>query len=400
MKSFKTPTLVVHGELDYRVPLEQGLGMFTALQAPRRAQPPRDLPRREPLGAEAGELAPLVRRGAGLARPLVPAVRGHGPGAATLALGLGLMAGAGCSRRSLPGVVVEEIANPTAPGSGEASLSALPDGRAILSWIEPAGEGNAVRLAVRERDAWSEPRTIARSANFFVNWADFPTVAALGDGTLFAHWLEKNTAGKYSYVVKLARSRDLGRSWSEPLVPHADTSAVEHGFVSMADDGAGRMALVWLDGRDPGGTALLATRAPGEGPVATEERVDGRVCDCCQTALIRTSRGLLAAFRDRSEGEVRDIAISRFEGGAWSPAQVVARDGWRIDGCPVNGPALAVGRTGWPSPGSRRSRRPGCSWPSPRTVGANGARPRPFTRDGQWGGSTWRSSRAPGATRW
>jgi dipeptidyl aminopeptidase/acylaminoacyl peptidase len=31
-KSFKTPTLVIHGELDYRVPLEQGLGMYTALQ--------------------------------------------------------------------------------------------------------------------------------------------------------------------------------------------------------------------------------------------------------------------------------------------------------------------------------------------------------------------------------
>jgi dipeptidyl aminopeptidase/acylaminoacyl peptidase len=29
---FKTPTLVIHGEKDYRVPLEQGLGMFTALQ--------------------------------------------------------------------------------------------------------------------------------------------------------------------------------------------------------------------------------------------------------------------------------------------------------------------------------------------------------------------------------
>jgi dipeptidyl aminopeptidase/acylaminoacyl peptidase len=32
VSNFKTPTLVVHGELDYRVPLEQGLGMFTALQ--------------------------------------------------------------------------------------------------------------------------------------------------------------------------------------------------------------------------------------------------------------------------------------------------------------------------------------------------------------------------------
>jgi dipeptidyl aminopeptidase/acylaminoacyl peptidase len=39
VQNFKTPTLVVHGELDYRVPLEQGLGMFTALQ--RRGIPSR-----------------------------------------------------------------------------------------------------------------------------------------------------------------------------------------------------------------------------------------------------------------------------------------------------------------------------------------------------------------------
>ena len=31
-QAFKTPTLVVQGELDYRVPGEQGLQMFTALQ--------------------------------------------------------------------------------------------------------------------------------------------------------------------------------------------------------------------------------------------------------------------------------------------------------------------------------------------------------------------------------
>ena len=32
VKAFKTPTLVIHGEKDYRVPLEQGLAMFTALR--------------------------------------------------------------------------------------------------------------------------------------------------------------------------------------------------------------------------------------------------------------------------------------------------------------------------------------------------------------------------------
>ncbi len=32
VQNFKTPTLVVQGELDFRVPVEQGMGMFTALQ--------------------------------------------------------------------------------------------------------------------------------------------------------------------------------------------------------------------------------------------------------------------------------------------------------------------------------------------------------------------------------
>ena len=32
VKEFKTPTLVIHGELDYRVPYKQGLQLFTALQ--------------------------------------------------------------------------------------------------------------------------------------------------------------------------------------------------------------------------------------------------------------------------------------------------------------------------------------------------------------------------------
>jgi dipeptidyl aminopeptidase/acylaminoacyl peptidase len=31
-KEFRTPTLVIHGELDYRVPYGQGLQLFTALQ--------------------------------------------------------------------------------------------------------------------------------------------------------------------------------------------------------------------------------------------------------------------------------------------------------------------------------------------------------------------------------
>jgi dipeptidyl aminopeptidase/acylaminoacyl peptidase len=37
VKNFMTPTLVVHSELDYRVPVSQGFELFTALQ--RRGVP-------------------------------------------------------------------------------------------------------------------------------------------------------------------------------------------------------------------------------------------------------------------------------------------------------------------------------------------------------------------------
>jgi dipeptidyl aminopeptidase/acylaminoacyl peptidase len=32
VKNFKTPQFVTHGELDFRVPIGEGLAMFTALQ--------------------------------------------------------------------------------------------------------------------------------------------------------------------------------------------------------------------------------------------------------------------------------------------------------------------------------------------------------------------------------
>ena len=73
--NFKTPTLVIHGALDFRVPDAQGLGMFTCAPAPGRPQPLRLLPRRGPLDRQAPEPGRLVARGAGVAGA-VPEVSG------------------------------------------------------------------------------------------------------------------------------------------------------------------------------------------------------------------------------------------------------------------------------------------------------------------------------------
>ena len=50
----------------------------------------------------------------------------------------------------------------------------------------------------------------------------------------------------------------------------------------------------------------------------------------------------LLVYRDRSEEEIRDIYIIRLVDGQWSTPAAVHHDGWKIEGCPVNGPAVAA----------------------------------------------------------
>lgn len=267
---------------------------------------------------------------------------------------------AGCAReRGETRLSVRQMDAPAAPGSGEPNLAVAPDGQVLLSWIEPAGEGShRLRYAARPRGgAWSEPRTVAEGAGWFVNWADFPALAALPDGTLFAHWLAKSGSGTYAYDVRVTASRDGGQTWSTPVVPHRDGTQTEHGFVSMVPWSAQAMGLVWLDGRKTAGAthaghgalqaemSLIHSTLDGEGRLGPETVLDGRVCDCCQTDAARAEEATVVVYRDRSEKEVRDMSVVRFAGGRWSEPRLLARDGWEINGCPVNGPAIAAAGT-------------------------------------------------------
>lgn len=242
-----------------------------------------------------------------------------------------------------------ELETPSRPDSGEPDLTVAPDGSVLLSWIEPAGEGGvALRYSRREPGGeWSTPRTVATGDDWFVNWADFPSLATLPDGTLLAHWLRKSGPGTFAYDVQLAVSRDAGATWSEPLVPHRDGTESEHGFVSMAPEAGDRMGVAWLDGRntvgeEDGATALMFASVTAAGDVREEVLLDPRVCDCCQTGMARTDRGLLVVYRDRTESEMRDISYVRSDGERWSEPRTLFPDGWEIHGCPVNGPSVAA----------------------------------------------------------
>jgi hypothetical protein len=231
------------------------------------------------------------------------------------------------------------------------NLAAGPDGSVFMTWIAPAGPiGHSLFFAIYAKGAWSEPRIIASGGDWFVNFADVPSMAVMADGTLAAHWLANHLPGTEGAHVQVAFSRDRGVTWSSPVVPHRDRSRYQHGFVSLVPLPAGGLHAIWLDGRNTkgeghGDMALMQTTIGVDGTIGSEVQVDERACDCCPTSAAVTADGVIAVYRDRSEQEIRDIAVVRFTGGRWSQPEPILEDGWEIHACPVNGPAVSSSGT-------------------------------------------------------
>lgn len=232
-------------------------------------------------------------------------------------------------------------------GSARPSLVATPAGELLVSWLETLPDRRtALRVAATDRGRWGEPVTVAAGDRFFVNWADFPSVVETTQGAWVVHWLEKTEAKPYAYHVRLAVSRDRGRTWGTPLTVHSDRSPTEHGFVAMVPVADGSVAIAWLDGRqmvDSGGAMSARTAVLGpDGQIRGETVLDARTCECCQLAMTKARSGLVAVYRDRTEEEVRDIAVVRQLGEKWTAPAPVYRDGWTFRACPVNGPSISA----------------------------------------------------------
>src|SRR5262249_19852136 len=285
--------------------------------------------------------------------------------------------------RAVKDAAVREIESPAGAESIEPNLSVGPDGRAYLSWFEPVQpSGYAMKFAIRSRGgSWSTARTITQTENRYGS-----SILALPDGLLAAYWLTKSGPGRHANDVNVSISRDGGQTWGKPIIPHRDRTPAERGFATIIPANGG-IAVVWLNGspmmmesnsgavkhgsddvrpdiprhgsdhrRLEGGnqggakhdmtaskmeTSLMYTTIDLDGTIAKEVLLDSRVCECCQTAAAPTPDGIVVVYRDRSEKEVRDISILRSKNGKWSEPEPLSKDGWEINGCPVNGPAIS-----------------------------------------------------------
>ena len=164
-----------------------------------------------------------------------------------------------------------------------------------------------------------------------------------------------------------AESHDDGRSFGPAQSVLPPDVRGNRGWESMVTAGDGRVFVLWLDHRDSASTgsahdAHHHAAHPTADAVARAQRsqlfvsaLDGSVsptaiargvCYCCKTALAAGRHGsVYAAWRHVFSGSHRDIAFTMSRDGSagtFAEPVRVSADGWQIDGCPENGPALAV----------------------------------------------------------
>ena len=225
------------------------------------------------------------------------------------------------------------------------------NGSLSLSWISLTNDNNAtLNFSQFKKGKWIKPKTIANGSDWFVNWADFPA-HAINEDLIITSYLKKSASGTYTYDVILNLQKLSGEKLKDDFKLNTDGIQAEHGFVSIVPNNKKGFFITWLDGRNtiqkkPDGDhkpmTIRFAEITNKGDIINESELDAAACDCCQTSIAATNKGPIVVYRDRSDQEVRDIYSVRNVNGVWKDPNPVHNDGWIINGCPVNGPKVAV----------------------------------------------------------
>jgi len=279
-------------------------------------------------------------------------------------------------------VVVDGATTPNpfaVKGRTNAYASLAADGQfAVLSWGASTTDGATDIYAAASTDggrtfaAATRVNQVAGEAN--LSGEQPPRVALVPrtghHPTIIVVWTAKATAGTH---LLSARSDDAAKSFAPPMLVPGSEAAGNRGWQSIAIGRDGGVVIVWLDHRElaknGSGSAsmqhaehqhLASGQKPADGVARAQlsklmfarlDRFDssrqltGGVCYCCKTAIATDAAGgVYTAWRHVYEGNVRDVAFTKSSdsGRTFAPPTRVSNDNWVLDGCPENGPALAV----------------------------------------------------------
>ncbi len=205
---------------------------------------------------------------------------------------------------------------------------------------------------------------------------------AKGDPDIVIVWTAKRAEGTRLLTT---RSTDGGATFAPATIVRGSDGAGSRGWESIAVSRTGSVFALWLDHRNLAMTNHQMS-APAGGPAPPKadpveqagksqlyfaaldgsvapKAITNSVCYCCKTSLVSTGDGsVYGVWRHVYPGDLRDMAltVSRNGGKTFSAPVRVSEDHWEFDGCPDNGPSLAVDaarrvHVAWPTPADSKN---------------------------------------------
>lgn len=223
--------------------------------------------------------------------------------------------------------------------------------------VSASGEVVDAVLAVQEKGAKTVELRHARSTDGGRTWGKAapilkgrlrvfpprreaePQIAAAGD-RIVVLWTEPGSSPWGTGPLASAVSSDGGRTWRKGPNPADDGSTGDHGFHDVAAVGLGRFLAVWLDDRDGAQGLRSAVSTDGGASWGKNVDVDARTCECCANRLLVRDGRTDVIYRDL---DPRDMAVATTtDGSSWKRLSTAGAFGWKFDGCPEVGGALAI----------------------------------------------------------
>ncbi len=273
-----------------------------------------------------------------------------------LSLLVAFAAGVGVACTKAPSVAFDGTAVDLGASTsvGAAPMFAIsPAGARTVAWISAPEGGTDGRLYVSTEQA---PTSELRDSlgGIEPHGESPPKLEYAPDGTLYALYAvgREEVGRRFPFTtLRLAASRDGGRTWDAPRTVGGDSVPGSRNFHALHAAADGSLYVAWLEAKGGRKSATFLTRSTDGGVTWTPSvRVDAsESCPCCRTAIATSADGALyLSWRSVLPGGIRDIVVaaSHDHGATWSTPVRAHADNWVFDGCPHAGPSLAVDSAG------------------------------------------------------
>ncbi len=152
--------------------------------------------------------------------------------------------------------------------------------------------------------------------------------------------------------IRFSRSRDGGKTFSQPVTVNDDLEIISHRFDAMGVNDRGQVFIAWLDKRDLSIAAKKGEKYAGLGlyyAVSDDEgksfrpnvKAADHSCECCRIAMaIDTDDYPVIVWRHVYDTNIRDHALVKLDG-KMAPVRL-SHENWNVAGCPHHGPSLSI----------------------------------------------------------